>query len=79
MKNEKIDLEAEFRKDFQNLLDKYGAEIEVRDDYSGYPECGQELVMEVYIPAIWGENYGELIQKDYIFNLGTYNCANKIN
>lgn len=46
----KEQIEQEFRSELQSLLDKYGAEIEAKDHYQGYAECGEDVRMTVYIP-----------------------------
>lgn len=45
-----------FLTELQDLLDRYEAEIEVKEHYMGYPECGSDLRMEVYIPPIWNKD-----------------------
>lgn len=45
------EIEAEFRKEFQALVDKYKAEVEIKDHWQGYAECGQDIKCMVYIGA----------------------------
>lgn len=45
----KEELEAAFLADLQALLDKYGAEIEAKDHYQGYPECGEDVRMTAWL------------------------------
>lgn len=42
---------------FLSLYDRgtYKVEIEAEDHYSGYPECGQDIRMQVYLPGLYGE------------------------
>ncbi len=48
---------AAFRADLQALLDKYGAELDAKDCYVGYSECGSDIRMIVTIPAIYGDDH----------------------
>ena len=45
----KEELEAAFLADLQALLDKNGAEIEAKDHYQGYPECGEDVRMTAWL------------------------------
>lgn len=40
-------LNESFMKEFKALLDKYNARIVAKDEYNGYPECGEDI--HVYI------------------------------
>ena len=42
-----------FKAELQALLDKYGAELEAKDHWQGYAECGEDVRMTVYVPAIY--------------------------
>lgn len=46
--------EADFRAELTALLKRYDAELIADDHYSGYPECGKDVRMFVYIPARYG-------------------------
>jgi hypothetical protein len=46
-------LEAQFRAELQRLLNIYNAELEAKDYYEGYPECGEDVRMSVSIPAVF--------------------------
>lgn len=46
-----------FKADLQALLDKYGAELEAKDCWQGYPECGEDVRMEVTIPAMYDADH----------------------
>lgn len=64
-------VENEFRAELQALINKYGAEIEVRDHYQGYSECGEDIRMMVTIPTIYDSD--GYVQQDYTeFNLGCW-------
>jgi len=63
-------VEVEFRADLQALLKKWGAEIEAEDHYPGYPECGEDIRMEVHIPGKY-ESDGTCLQDFAVINLGT--------
>ena len=38
-----------FKKELAELLRKYNANIEAKDHYQGYPECGEDIRMEVWL------------------------------
>lgn len=42
-----------FKTELQALLDKYGAELEAKDHWRGYAECGADVRMEVTVPAVY--------------------------
>jgi hypothetical protein len=65
------DIEADFRRDFQALLDKYNAEFEIRDFWQGYAECGQDIKCMVSIHAVFNDDL-ECVSDNCEFNLGTY-------
>lgn len=48
----KQQIEQAFREELQALLDKYGAELEAKDHYQGWSECGEDVRMTVYIPGV---------------------------
>ena len=43
----------EFRTELQALLDKYGADMEARDHWQGYAECGSDVRITVDVPGIY--------------------------
>lgn len=53
----KSDVEAAFRAELLALLTKYDAELEAKDYWQGYAECGEDVRMTVTIPAIYDENH----------------------
>ena len=65
----KSDVERLFRADLAELLGKWGATIEAEDHYPGYPECGQDIRIEVDIPSIW--TGGELVRPGITINFGS--------
>ena len=65
------EIEKEFRKELLELLEKYHAKIESEDHYQGYPECGEDVRMTVYIDSIWSED-GDNIQEYTEIDLGQY-------
>lgn len=67
----KEQVEQEFRRDLQKLLNKYKAEINAEDHYRGYPECGEDIRIEVNIQSIYDEN-GECLQEYTYFDIGSY-------
>lgn len=46
-----------FKAELQALLDKYGAELSARDTWEGYPECGEDVRMQVAVPAIYDADH----------------------
>lgn len=70
MSQSKEQIEAAFRTELQALLDKYGAELEAKDHYSGCPGCGEDVRMTVDIPAIWSKD-GDLVREGAEINLGS--------
>lgn len=46
-----------FKAELQALLDKYGAELEAKDFWQGYAECGEDVRMEVTVPAIYDADH----------------------
>ena len=67
----KQQIEQEFRAELQALLDKYGAELEAKDHYQGYAECGEDVRMMVDIPSTWRED-GELVREWTEIDLGSH-------
>lgn len=53
----KAEVEAAFRAELLALLRKYDAELEAKDHWQGYAECGSDVRMTVTIPAIWDEHH----------------------
>jgi len=67
----KEEIEADFRKDFQDLLNKYKTEIEIRDHYRGYSECGEDIRAMVVIYSVYDDS-NDLIREHTEFDLGRY-------
>ncbi len=67
----KHETETEFRRELKALLAKYDAELDAKDHYVGYPECGEDIRMTVTIDGKWDKD-GEVIQEYQSFNLGTF-------
>lgn len=75
-------IEAEFRAELQELLNKYGAEIEAKDYWQGYAECGEDVRMTVTIPSEWVYTIGGIgtCTSEYTeIDLGRYVEAQKGN
>lgn len=66
----KEQVEQVFRVELQSLLDKYGAELEAGDHWTGYAECGRDVRMTVTIPAIYNE--GETVREYTEIDLGQF-------
>ena len=71
-----VEIEKSFRAEFQQLLDKYNAEITADDFWTGYAECGQDIRIEVVIDSIYNEDH-ECIQEFVEFDLGQYHYPKK--
>lgn len=52
-----VTVTAEFEAELQALLNKWGANISADDHYQGYPECGEDIRMQVEIPAIYDADH----------------------
>ena len=60
-----------FMSDLQALLDKYGAEMEAKDFWLGYAECGEDVRIEVTVPAIYNDDHSCVRELTYI-DLGSH-------
>lgn len=60
-----------FKSELQALLDKYGAELSARDKWEGYPECGEDVRMQVDVPAIYDADHNCLREHTEI-DLGSW-------
>jgi hypothetical protein len=58
-----------FKDELQALLDRYGAELEAKDHWQGYAECGEDVRMTVDIPGIWDKD-GETVREYTEIDLG---------
>ena len=58
----KEQITAAFKAEFQALLDKYGAELEAKDHWQGYAECGEDVRMTVTIQGEWDKD-GEPVRE----------------
>lgn len=58
-----------FKDELQALLDRYGAELEAKDHWQGYAECGEDVRMTVDIPGIWDKD-GEAVREYTEIDLG---------
>ena len=67
----KQQIELAFRAELQALLDKYGAELEAKDHYQGYAECGEDVRITVDIPGAWNED-GEVVREWTEIDLGSH-------
>lgn len=70
------DVESQFRADLRALLDKYGAELEAKDHYQGYAECGENIRMTATLPAIYSTN-GDCLRELVEIDLGQLIWASK--
>lgn len=53
------------------LLLQYGADLEAKDHYQGYAECGEDVRMTVSIPAIYDAD-GNKVREYCEIDLGSY-------
>lgn len=67
----KEQIEQEFRAELQALLNKYGAELEAKDHWTGYAECGEDVRVIVHIPGIWDKD-GNPVREYTEIDLGSY-------
>ena len=44
-------ISSQFKAELAALLSKYDATLEAEDHYSGYPECGEDVRMTVWVPS----------------------------
>ena len=65
----KEQVEAEFLKDLNELLERYNAEMSADDHFSGYAECGEDIRITVDIPGIYNED-GNVVRETTEINLG---------
>ena len=61
----------QFMEEFQALLNKYDAEIDAKDHYIGYPECGEDVRMTMFIPAVYDDEYN-CVSRETEIDLGGY-------
>lgn len=64
-------VDESFHKDLNDLLCKWCATIEAEDHWQGYAECGEDVRMIVYIPAIFDSN-NEITRECVEVDLGDY-------
>ena len=67
----KQQVEAEFKAKLAALLAEYGTEIEAKDYYTGYAECGEDIRMMVYVDGIY-DNDGNCLREFTEIDLGNY-------
>ena len=51
MSDDHSEILAAFLAELTALLRKWGAELEAKDHYLGYPECGEDIRITAWIPA----------------------------
>ena len=64
-------VKQEFMADLYSLVKKWDATIEASDHYQGYPECGEDIYIEIDIPAIYTHE-GETLREYTCINIGRY-------
>ena len=64
-----------FRRDLQRVLDKHDAELEIKDHWGGYSECGQDIKALIYIDQKWDDD-GNTTREPLEFDIGTYHKGN---
>ena len=69
----KQQVEREFREALQRLVDEYSTDIEIIDHWQGYPECGRDVRMTAFIPAIYAED-GSCVREFCEIDLGSIVC-----
>lgn len=73
----KEQIEQAFRAELQALLDKYGAELEAKDHFQGYAECGEDVRMTVDVPALYDHNHN-CVREYTEIDLGRWMCPTPI-
>lgn len=48
----------DFRRKLADLIEEYSVEITAKDEWTGYPECGEDIQIEFHIT-------GEVINREY--------------
>ena len=64
-------LAAAFKAELQALIDKYGAELEAKDCWEGYAECGEDVRMSVSFPAVYDADH-KCVREPAEIDLGRY-------
>jgi len=62
------DVAKEFIKELVDLLRRWDAEIEAKDYYPGYTECGEDVRMTAIINGIYNDD-GDVIREPCEINL----------
>jgi hypothetical protein len=70
------EVQKAFTAELQELLDTWGAELRADDHYPGWPECGEDIRVEITIPAIYDGN-GRTEREWCCFDVGRYMSAKK--
>lgn len=65
-----------FEAELQTLLNKYNAELEAKNVWQGYAECGEDIRIEITIPAIHDKE-GNTVREWTDIDLGRYLRAEK--
>ena len=69
-------IEDDFKKEFQALVNKYKAEVQIKDYFEGYAECGEDIKCLVMIDAVY-TLAGDRVSDYCEFDLGTYHHFEK--
>lgn len=64
------DIESEFKRRFQELLNEFEADFEAADHFMGYSECGQDIQCRIQGYAHY-DSTGAVIREFFDFDLGT--------
>jgi hypothetical protein len=65
------EVSAEFKKQLIALLKRWNAELEAKDHWTGYAECGQDVRMTVCIPGSYDAEH-EQVRAWTEIDLGSY-------
>lgn len=66
------EVKAAFMADLSALLTKHGAELEAKDHWTGYAECGSDVRMTATISSIYAMGTGECIRPFVEIDLGSW-------
>lgn len=65
------EITEEFKTKFRALLSEYGAEISAKDEFTGYPECGEDIRIRVDIPSLYDPD-GNCLREWTDIDLGSF-------
>jgi len=72
------EIKLKFIEDFKALIQKYDADLEIEDHFSGYAECGRNMRLDIDFPSKYDKD-GNMIQQggNLSFNNSDLFCLRK--